>query len=147
MDYRNIWVVVWYSSTYICSKYLQTLIDSIVHCWCYKLITDWCFLQNWIHKLTLQNKCTWVIYYSNKQIIGGRKDGAMRLHPHLILRVLHRILIFCNRNLLFSKLAPPDLATFLRYWNKYSVSTIHLSLKRKTLYHNSLSALASGCHF
>ena len=33
--------------------------------------------------------------------IGGRKDGAMGLQPHLILRVLHRILIFYHRNIFF----------------------------------------------
>ena len=38
----------------------------------------------------------------------------MGLQPHLILRVLHRILIFYHRNF-FSKIAPPDLANFLRH--------------------------------
>ena len=34
--------------------------------------------------------------------IGGGKGGAMGLQPHLILRVLHRILIFYHRNIFFS---------------------------------------------
>ena len=33
--------------------------------------------------------------------IGGGKGGGMGLKPHLILRVLHRILIFYHRNIFF----------------------------------------------
>ena len=36
------------------------------------------------------------------QSIGGRKGGAMGLQLHLILRVLHRILIFHHRDIFFS---------------------------------------------
>ena len=34
-------------------------------------------------------------------IIGGGKGGAMGLQPHLILRMLHRILIFYHRDIFF----------------------------------------------
>ena len=34
-------------------------------------------------------------------VIGGGKGGAMGLQPHLILRCLHRILIFYHRNIFF----------------------------------------------
>ena len=45
-------------------------------------------------KLTLETQV--VLKY-----IGGRKGGAMGLEPHLILRVLHRILVY-HRNIFFS---------------------------------------------
>ena len=47
--------------------------------------------------------------------IDGGKGSAMGLQPHLILRVLYRILIFYHGNISFNKLAPPGFAIFLHH--------------------------------
>ena len=65
-----------------------------------------------------------MLYTNNShvlQIIGGRKGGAVGLQAHLILRVLHRILIFNieMKYFLVSQLAPTDLTVFLCPCYKY----------------------------
>ena len=47
--------------------------------------------------------------------IDSGKGGAMGLLPHLILRVLYRILIFYHGNISFSKLVSPNFDIFLHH--------------------------------
>ena len=53
------------------------------------------------------------VYVCMHVYIDGQKGGAMGLQPHLILRVLYRILIFIME--ILSKLAPPGFAIFLHH--------------------------------
>ena len=65
----------------------------------------------------------------------------MGLQPHLILRVLYRILIF-TKYFLFSILAPPGLATFLCHC-RYNISALVHTVPPKgniALAHNFLSS-------
>ena len=74
--------------------------------------------------------CMHVLYVCMHVHINGGKSGAMGLQPHLILRMLYRILIFYHGNISFSKLAPPGLAIFLHHCMCVHVRTyVHMACK------------------
>ena len=72
-----------------------------------------CVLSKRMHRI-----CNNVLFLQQKRwnnsfiYIGDRMGGAMGLWPHLILRVLHRILTEIS---FVSQLTPPNLVTFLRH--------------------------------
>ena len=79
--------------------YLRTYVDI---CRCVYYISISCKLI-----LSILLICIYVLSSCMHVYIGGRKGGAMKLQPHLILRVLYRILIFTIEIFYFSKLHNP----------------------------------------
>ena len=67
--------------------------------------------------------------------IGGGKGGAMGLQPHLILRVLHRILIFYYKSISCKSIShtwfdclPPPLLMAIKWWLHWSDLCVYVCI-------------------
>ena len=87
----------WFATSWNCGQILNSS-----EIWQLNIFYCYCYWIEWAMKLFLLKYDVLEKMWHKLWIIGGRKGGDMELQPQLILKVLHRILIFCIRNIFFS---------------------------------------------